>query len=88
MLPCVPKPLKRRDAGRYLANDLEEIAQRAHFAETARGKLAIFTAINLITSVSSAKVHRCAVAISLVSPWCFFCFSPGTGAVRKKGTER
>lgn len=55
MLPCVPKPLKRRGAGPYLTNGLEEIAQLARFAETARGKLATFTAIDLITSVSYAK---------------------------------
>lgn len=60
--------------------------------ERTGGKLATLTAVNLIVNVCSAKVSRCAVAISHISlatsmalPWRFqaLCLSLGTGAVRK-----
>lgn len=58
------------------------------------GKLAAFTAINLMANVGDAKVPCCAVTVSqsatgVGSPWCFqtLCSSLGAGAVRKAVPE-
>lgn len=76
-LSCLPNPLKRRGVGAHgIPNGLEDIDR-----ERTGGKLATFNVVNLIASVSYAKV-----AISAALPWCFHvpCLSPGAGDKRNK----
>lgn len=47
LLSCVPKPLKRRDAGAHRTGVKTRTEQLDHFAERIGGKRATSTAVNL-----------------------------------------
>lgn len=85
LLSCVPKPLKRRDAGAHRIAVKTRTEQLVRFAERIGGKRATSTAVNLRAQPCQSQPisYQCRVTMAFSD----FCLSPEAGTVKRKGTD-